>query len=168
MLSTPGAGRTSNKRNNSAIMKRNLKTLASGAALSAIAFMVVGVVTPAGAAPPALQGSVAIRTLTPQELKDYNLTNNVQLASGLNTVGIGQPAYLEAILNKMVPAADITNVSWTLTAPLGSTAALAESPLGTNVPTYKMADRVAFKVAGRTMLRPDIAGQRGKIHRDCG
>jgi len=140
-------------------MKRNLKTLASGAALSAIAFMVVGVVTPAGAAPPALQGSVAIRTLTPQELKDYNLTNNVQLASGLNTVGIGQPAYLEALLNNKVPVPDITNVSWTLTAPLGSTAALAESPLGTNVPTYKMADRVVFQVAGRTMLRPDIAGQ---------
>jgi hypothetical protein len=51
-------------------------------------------------------------------------------------------------------------VTWVLTnKPIGSMAQLVPSPLGTNVPTYKPADQVAFQVAGRMMLRPDVAGQ---------
>ena len=43
--------------------------------------------------------------------------------------------------------------------PAFSTAVLTNSPLGTNVPTYKMADRLTLQVAGRTMFRPDLVGQ---------
>jgi hypothetical protein len=121
--------------------------------------------TAASAAAPALQGQVTLRPLTPQEIKDYALTG-AQGASGLSTVGVGQPAYLEVLVNNAVPNADITNVTWVLTGkPIGSSAALASSPLGTNVPTFKMADRfnqrgdLVYKVAGRTLLRPDIRGQ---------
>jgi len=133
--------------------------------LAAVAFMVAGVTSSVQAAGPALQGSVTLRPLTPQDIKTYGLTG-AQGASGLNTVGLGQPAYLEALVNAAIPTADITNVSWVITAaPIGSAAALAPSPLGTNVPTYKMADRVSssgarvYQVAGRTLLRPDLAGQ---------
>jgi hypothetical protein len=117
------------------------------------------------AAGPALQGSLSLRGLTPQELKDYSL-GNIQIASGLNTVGIGQPAYFDALVNYAVPTADITNVLFTLTVkPVGSAAVMAASPLGTNVPPGKIADRInqagspVFKVAGRSMLVPDIVGQ---------
>jgi hypothetical protein len=139
-------------------MNLNLRNFKSPAAVAGAFLLALGIANTAGAAT-ALQGSIALRTLTPQDIKDYKLTG-IQGASGLNTVGLGQPAYLEALVNKAVPAANITNVSWTLSAaPLGSTATLTASPLGTNVPTYKMADQVAFQVAGRTLLSPDVAGQ---------
>jgi hypothetical protein len=131
----------------------------------AIALVALVTITTAPAAAPALQGQVTLRPLTPQEIKNYALTN-AQGASGLNTVGVGQPAYLEALVNNAVNNPDITNISWVLTArPPGSAAALATSPLGTNVPTFKMADRFnqsgnpVYKVAGRTMLLPDVTGQ---------
>jgi hypothetical protein len=58
-----------------------------------------------------------------------------------------------------VPAT-ITNVTWTLvTNPPLSSAVLTNSPLGTNVPPYKMADRSVLQVASRRMLRPDREGQ---------
>ena len=68
-----------------------------------------------------------MRPLTPQDIKDYALTNvpNIQGASGLTTVGKGQPAYLEALVNYAVPDADITNITWTLfVKPVGSSAVL--------------------------------------------
>jgi hypothetical protein len=126
--------------------------------------MVLGVATMAGASTP-LQGQIALRPLTPSEIKDYALTN-AQGASGLSTIGLGEPAYLEILVNAAIPPAQITNVTWALSnAPVGSAAALAPSPLGTNVPTYKMAERYNQtgapydQVAGRILLRPDIAGQ---------
>jgi hypothetical protein len=128
-------------------------------------------VTTARAAGPALQGQLLLRPLTPQDIKDYSLTG-LQGASGLNTVGVGQPAYLEVLVNNAVTNSDITNVTWTLTAkPVGSSAALAASPLGTNVPTFRMADRFnnngapVYKVPTfggapvRRVLRPDTVGQ---------
>jgi len=107
----------------------------------------------------ALQGQLMVRPLTPQEVKDYKLTGT-QTASGLNTVAIGQPAYLDALINRSVPAADTVAVVWTLAAaPAGSAAVLTNSPFGPDVPPYKMADRLTTKVGGRTMIRPDLAGQ---------
>jgi hypothetical protein len=113
----------------------------------------------------ALQGSVTLRPLTPQEKKDYSLPT-AQGASGLSAVGVGQPAYLEALVNAAIAPSNILSVTWVLTnKPLGSAVELAPSPLGTNVPTYKMADRfnnagrAVYQVAGRTMLRPDVTGQ---------
>jgi len=107
----------------------------------------------------ALNGQLQIRPLTPQEIKDYSLTGK-QIGTGLNTVGIGQPAYLDAVVNIQYPAEDILDVTFTLTnKPIGSIAEIAPSPLGTNVPVYKPADRLTLRVAGRAMLVPDIPGQ---------
>ncbi|MCU0782988.1 MAG: hypothetical protein MUF81_02870 [Verrucomicrobia bacterium] len=125
--------------------------------------LVAGVLMAAGSATSAsaqaLSPQISVRSLTSQEVKDYALTN-VQTASGLNTVAIGQPAYLDALVNISFSSANITSVTWTVTAkPPGSAAVPANSPLGVNVPTYKVADRLTTKVAGRTMLVPDLAGQ---------
>ena len=130
----------------------------------AIAIIAMFSTSAAWAAAPPLQGQITLRPLTPQEIYDYGLTG-VKGASGLSTTPVGEPVYLEVLVNNAVPNADITNVTWTLTArPAGSAAALEASPLGANVPTYKIADRInqsgapVFKVAGRTMLRQDIVG----------
>lgn len=114
---------------------------------------------------PALQGQLSIRPLTPQEIKDYGLTG-VEGASGLSSIGIGQPAYFDALVSAAVKVADVTNVVWELTGkPPGSAAVLEESPLGAEIPPFNIADRIdqsgapAFYVAGRKMLRPDVTGQ---------
>ena len=113
----------------------------------------------AGAAAPALNGHIGPRPLTPQEIKTYALTG-VQSASGLSTVAINQAVYLDALVNAAIAPADIVSVDWVLTSkPIASGAALTNSPLGSNVPPYKMVDRVEFQVAGRTLLRPDVVGQ---------
>ena len=107
----------------------------------------------------ALQPQLVLRPLSPQEIKDYGLTG-AQTASGLNTVAIGQPAYLDALVNRTVQDSNIVSVTWLLTnKPPGSLAVLTNSPLGTNVPTYKPADRLVAKVAGRSLLIPDLRGQ---------
>ena len=125
----------------------------------AVVLMAVGAATTVRAAAPALQGQIAVRSLTPQDIKDYQLTG-LQGASGLNTVGLGQPAYLEALVNIAIAPSNVVGVTWVLTnKPIGSVAELATSPLGANVPTYKMADRLTTRVAGRTLLRPDLVGQ---------
>jgi len=140
-------------------MKRNPLIKRTPTCLLAVVLTALGAATTGQAAAPALQGQVVVRPLTPQEIKDYNLTG-AQGASGLATVGRGQPAYLEALVNINVPPAGITNVTWALTyKPVLSTATLMPSPLGAGVPTYKMADRVVSQVAGRTVLRPDVEGQ---------
>ena len=133
--------------------------------LAATALFLAGAAASVQAAAPALQGSLTLRPLTPQEIKDYSLTGT-QGASGMSAVGVGQPAYLEALVNAAIAPSNITSVTWTLTTkPIGSAAELQPSPLGTNVPTYKMADRYnnsgnpVYQVAGRTMLRPDVTGQ---------
>ena len=80
------------------------------------------------------------------------------------TVGLGQPVYLDAMVNAAVPSADITNITWTLVGkPEGSVTELVASPLGANVPPYNQmyqADgEFPAQVAARKMLRPDVAGQ---------
>ena len=125
----------------------------------------VGATFTARAAAPPLNGQITLRPLTPSEIKDYALTN-AQGASGLSAVGLGQPAYLEVLVNAAIAPSNIVSVTWVLTnKPAGSAATLATSPLGSNVPTYKMADRFnnsgapVLQVAARKLLRPDVAGQ---------
>jgi hypothetical protein len=144
-------------------MKQAINTM--NCCLKAVLLLAVCAATTARGAAPALQGQITVRPLTSQEIKDYSLSG-VQSASGLNTVAIGQPAYLDVLVNSAITNSDITNVVWTLSLkPLGSSAGLTNSPLGSNVPPYKMADRVSssgaavYKVASRRLLRPDIAGQ---------
>lgn len=141
----------------------NRSATSLGLALAVMA-LGLGITTTLQAAAPALQGQLTLRPLTPQEIYDYGLTG-VKGASGLSTVAVGQPVYLEVLVNNAVPGSDITNVSWVLTSqPAGSASTMEVSPLGTNIPTYKIADRInqsgapVFKVAGRTMLRPDVVG----------
>ena len=121
----------------------------------------------ARAAAPTLQGQLVLRPVTPGDIKAYGLTNPpVQGASGLSSIGVGQPAYLEVLDSVSFPATNIISVTFSLTnQPINSHATLSASPLGANVPTAKMADRFnqagapVFQVIGLTMLRPDVAGQ---------
>jgi Doubled CXXCH motif (Paired_CXXCH_1)/Bacterial TSP3 repeat/Cytochrome c554 and c-prime len=125
--------------------------------LALVAAGAAGSLRPAHAA--ALQGQLQIRPLTPQEVKTYGLTG-VQTASGLSTVAIGQPAYFDLLVNSAVTNGEVVSVTWSLTnAPLGSVAVLTNSPLGTNVPPYRMIERTTTKVGGRIMIRPDVVGQ---------
>lgn len=108
----------------------------------------------------AQQGQIGTRALTPQEIKDYGLPADTQVSGGLGTVGVGQPAYLEAQVRTTIADANILGVTWELVSkPIGSSAALAPSPLLTNMPIYNPGDRSFFKVASRRLLRPDVPGQ---------
>jgi predicted CXXCH cytochrome family protein len=107
-----------------------------------------------------MRAQIAIRPLTPQDIKDYSLPADTQVASGLSTVGIGQPVHFEAWITNTISASNILSVNWVLTArPLGSAAALAASPLAAAIPTFHPADRLVSQVAGRAFLRPDLTGQ---------
>ncbi|MEI6566060.1 MAG: hypothetical protein WCR20_05260, partial [Verrucomicrobiota bacterium] len=137
-------------------LNKSIRTMRVG--LAAAMLSAIGAMLAPNAEAAALQGQLSVRTLTPSEIKDYALTG-AQGASGLTSVGIGQPAYLDALINMTIAKSNIIGVTWTLTSqPVGSTVTLSDSPLGTNVPPYKMADRVAYQVAGRTLLRPDVTG----------
>lgn len=97
------------------------------------------------------------RPLTPQEIKNYGLTNTTQKSHGLVNSGIGQPIYLEALATKAGTL--VTNVVWSLTVPAGSTATnLLESPLTNTIPSFDGGDRNSYQVAGRKMLIPDVVG----------
>ena len=107
----------------------------------------------------ALQAQISVRPLTPNDITDYKLAATTQKSAGLSTVGLGQPAYLEAQVNIAISAEDIAGVTWALTSkPAGSKAELADSPLGTGVPIFEPSDRLASRVAGRALLRPDVVG----------
>jgi hypothetical protein len=130
------------------------------ASLLAAALTLLGGAAFVRAAAPALNGYLTLRPLTSTEVKTYGLTgSNAQFSAGINTIGLGEPAYLEALVNIAIAPANITNVTWTLAAkPAGSTAAILPSPLGTNVPVYKTADKSVYQIAGRAVLRPNVAG----------
>ncbi|MEI6149525.1 MAG: multiheme c-type cytochrome, partial [bacterium] len=109
------------------------------------------------------------RPLTPQEVKNYGLTNTVpvtQTASGLQNVGVGEPAYLEVLVAKGTTAFPViaTQTVWTLVGrPPTSGAALQPSPLLTNVvASYDTGDRETYNIAGRTKLVPDVKSGNGK------
>jgi hypothetical protein len=129
--------------------------------LLAIGLAALGATAALGASAPALNGRIVARPLTPGDKTVYGLASTNEVSGGLTTIGTGQPAYLEAEVNIAVPAANITNVTWTLTSkPLLSSATLGPSPLGTNVPIYDVSDRQLYQVAGnRVLLRPDTTGQ---------
>src|SRR6478609_538649 len=126
-------------------------------ALGVAALLAAGFALRADAQP--LSANLSLRPLSPQEVKDYGLTGNLT-ASGLNTIAINQPAYLELLINNAIPSTTVPVITWTLTnAPLGSVAVITNSPLGTNVPPYKMSDRTTSKVAARKLFKPDVVGQ---------
>ena len=136
----------------------NLKPRSTPLGLLAVVLMAMVVTTMANAQT-ALNAHLALRPLTPGDISTYNLPATTETSSGLTTVGLGQPAYLEAQIDIAVPASDITGVTWTLTSkPAGSNAAITDSPLVANLPVFEPSDRLVMQIAGRALLRPDVPG----------
>lgn len=99
---------------------------------------------------------IVYRPLTPSEVTKYGLTNTTQKSGGAHNAALGTPIYLEALVQST--GAQATAVNWTLmTSPPGSTAVLLPSPFPTNMPTYDGGDQSGLKVAGRIVLKPDVA-----------
>ena len=141
------------------------------AGFAAVTLAFVGVVSTANAAATALNGQLTLRPLTPTEIATYGLTN-AQFSAGIGTVALGEPVYLDAMVAAAIAPSNIISVTWSLPStnkPLGSLAALTNSPLGANVPLFKTGDRVTggasgiptpyLQLAGRTFFRPDAVGQ---------
>lgn len=127
--------------------------------LKAVALAALGAAATAGAATPTLNGRIELRPFTPTDKTIYGMPS-AETSGGLSTTPIGEPVYLDAQVNIAIPPSDITNVSWSLSSqPIGSTAALTNSPLGTNIPVYLPSDALVLQTAGRAMLRPDVRGQ---------
>ena len=126
--------------------------------LAAVVMLILAVTT-MGYAQTSLQANLAVRPLTPYEIATYSLPSTTETSGGLTTVAIGQPAYLEAQVTSTWSASDISGVVWTLNIkPDGSKAGIGTSPLGMNIPVYEPSDRLTAQVAGRALLRPDVAG----------
>ena len=119
------------------------------------------------ASAPALTGSLTLRPLTPTEIKTYSLTG-AQVSPGLNTVALGEPVYVDAMVNAAIAPSNIVGVAWSLTKPGASSSALLPVILGPNVPLYNTADRISgessklvYQLAGtngRAFFRPNVAG----------
>ncbi|HMP83641.1 MAG TPA: cytochrome c3 family protein [Verrucomicrobiota bacterium] len=124
------------------------------------ATVIVGFISLTSHAQPTALGQIGARALTPQEIKDYGLPSTTQTSGGLFNVGLGQPVYLEAQVRTTIAASNILGVTWELTQrPVLSTAALAASPLPTNMPIYNPGDRGFYRLADRQLLKPDVRGQ---------
>jgi hypothetical protein len=137
--------------------------------LMAAAMTLLGTASAVQAAAPALSGSLTIRPLTQTEIATYGLTNPpAQFSGGLSTVAIGEPVYVDAMVNATIAPSNIVGVTWSLTVPAGSKAAFLPVFLGTNVPLFNTSDRYtgesstpAYQLAGNTgraFFRPDVVG----------
>ena len=112
------------------------------------------------AAAPALNGQLVLRPVTPGDVSVYKLPSTTEVSGGLRTVGVGTAVYLDAEINSAIATSNILSVTWSLTnAPSTSIADFMPSPLGTNIPVYEPVDRALYRVAGRALFRPDVAGQ---------
>ena len=105
-----------------------------------------------------LNARVLPRPVTPGDVTLYGLPSSTEYSGGLTNFAIGTPTYLEADINLAIPLSAITNMSWSLTTPIGSGAALTTNPLPANMPLFLPSDRLIYQVAGRMLLRPDMAG----------
>jgi len=106
-----------------------------------------------------LAAQLATRALTNDDIGAYSLPTATDRSGGLTTVGLGEAVYLDAEVDIRVPASQISSVTWSLASkPAGSSAAFATSPLDSNVPAYPPSDALIYQIAGRKLLRPDVAG----------
>ena len=147
-------------------MKHMMKKIP--ARLMAVVLMAAGALTTAQAATTPLQAHIVLRPLSEVDRGNalYGLPTDTELSGGINTVGVGTAVYPEVEVNAAFPAADITNVTWSVIAKpsLYSAPVLTNSPLGTNVPIYEPSDRLIYQVAGqltgktygRALFRPDL------------
>ncbi len=109
--------------------------------------------------PPPLNAKLVLRPVTRGEVAAYKLASTTQMSAGFTTVGVGQPAYAEVQINSAIPEKDIAGVIWQITyKPRTSSAVLEDSPIPANVPAFEPSDRPVARIAGRTMLRPDVPG----------
>lgn len=137
-------------------MKQRLPGALAG--LAAVALVAV-VATTTLNAQTLLAPRLVVRALTNGDIATYALPSITQVSGGLETVGLGEPLYLEVQVDITIPATQVTGVAWTLTSkPAGSAATLVTSPLGSNVPIAEPSDRLIYQVAGRQLLRPDVHG----------
>ncbi len=139
------------------------------ACLAAAGLTWLGSLSAIQAAAPALSGSLTLRPLTPTEIKTYGLTgSNAQFSAGCGTVALGEPVYIDAMVNAAIAPSNIVGVTWTLAStnkPVGSSAALTTPPISDSVPLYNTSDRYtgesgtpAFQLADRAFFRPDMVG----------
>jgi hypothetical protein len=125
----------------------------------AAVLMAVAVPAALKAQPAPLNAKLSMRPVTRGDISAYKLPSTAQISAGFTTVALGEPAYVEMQINSAIADKDLAGVVWTLTyKPKGSAAALEGSPLGADVPLFEPADRTVARVAGRTMLRPDVPG----------
>jgi len=115
---------------------------------------------------------IAARPLTPQEISDYGMTNTTQIASGNHVVGLGQPVYLEFLVQKGVAGGrhpvdfvTVTEVAWTLDSALNAdgealatSATIIDSVIPTNMPSYDGGHQQQFDIIDRAMIIPDLRG----------
>jgi len=97
------------------------------------------------------------RPLTAQESAD---NGNIQKANGTQVVGLGQPVYLDLLVEA---GTVVTQVVWTLNdvvnidgISIPSSATIDDSPLPASLPTYDSIDRVNFDIADRKIIVPDV------------
>jgi hypothetical protein len=102
------------------------------------------------------------RPLTPQEISTYGLPGGTQIANGNPVVGLGQPVYLDLLVEA---GTVVSQVVWSLDAvvdvddlPVASGATITNSPLTASVPSYDSVDQVAFDLVSRRMIVPDVKG----------
>ena len=138
------------------------------ACLVAAALTLLGAASTVLAAAPALSGSLTLRPLTPTEVSKYGLTgSNAQFSAGCQNVALGEPVYIDAMVNAAIASSNIVGVTWTLTnKPTGSLAAFMTSPLNDSVPLYNTSDRYtgenstpAYQLADRAFFRPDVVAE---------
>src|SRR5579884_1849813 len=138
-------------------MDIQLKKFRTPTGLLAVLLAVAAVTTAFAQTTP--QARIVARPLSADDITAYKLPSTLEHSAGIFTVAIGQPAYLETQLPSGVAASDIISTNWTITsAPSGSKALLADSPLGSNVPIFEPSDRSKFQVTDRKMFRPDVVG----------
>ena len=78
-----------------------------------------------------LKAQLTTRAMSRDDIAAYSLPATTELTGGLTTVGLGQPAFLEAEVDITVPPSQISSVTWTLASkPANSTrcSSIARSP----------------------------------------
>jgi hypothetical protein len=104
---------------------------------------------------------IVSRPLSFQEMHTYGLVTAedepaLQRSSGLFTVGVGTPVYLEVQVEKA--AVVVGDVTWSVSGP--GSASLGDSPLAIDtVPIYNPGEAEDNKVVSRRELKPDAEGQ---------
>ena len=112
--------------------------------------------------PAAHAAQISARPLTPQEIHDNHLPEGTVPSGGLTNVGVGEPIYLEVLVDK---GTVVSNVQWSV-APVdyyifpapNSMADIEPSPIPAEMPIYSPGDREVYDAFGRVMFVPDAVG----------